>query len=220
MKIINKIINVFYPQICGFCGKKINTRYTCRKCLNIIEYYQEIVVISANIENKWYDQLFSALKYNGFLKNKMLAYKFHNYKYLGMTFAELLTHIILKYDINADFIIEVPISKERLRERGYNQSAIIAKKVAEFTKIKYQKDILIKTKNNLRQSELDVNKRKENVKDAYSTKNIEKIKNKKIILIDDIFTTGATLNECAKILKQSGAQEVIALTVMYAELKK
>lgn len=220
MKILNKIINIFYPQICGICGEKINIRYTCRKCLNIIEYYQEIVVTSANIENNWYDKLYSALKYAGVFKSKMLAYKFHDCKYLGMTFAEIIEQLILKYDIYADVIIAVPISKERLHERGYNQSAIIAKKVAEFTKIKYQEDILIKKKNNLRQSELTLNKRKENVKDAYSIKNIEKIENKKIILIDDIFTTGATLNECAKILKQNGANQVIALTVMYAEFKE
>lgn len=220
MKILKEIINIFYPQICGFCGEKINERYTCRKCLNIIEYYQEMVVIPASVENKYYDKIFSALHYKGVFKSKMLSYKFHNTKYVGMAFAEILTGLIRKYNIDADIIIAVPISKERLRERGYNQSAVIAKKVSEFTKIKYKEDILIKNKNNLRQSELKLNERKENVKDAYSIKNIENIKNKKIILIDDIFTTGATLNECSKILKQNGARKVIAITVMHAELKE
>ena len=220
MKVINKIINIFYPRICGICGEKINERYTCRKCLNIIEYYQEMVVIPASIENKWYDKLFSALRYDGIFKSKMLSYKFHDCKYLGISFAEILARLIKKYSIDADIIIAVPISKERLRERGYNQSAIIAKKVAEFTNIKYKEDILIKSKNNLRQSELTLNERKENVKEAYSIKNIEQLKAKKIILIDDIFTTGSTLNECSKVLKENGAGKVIAITVMYAELKE
>ena len=217
MKEIKNIINIFYPQVCGFCGQKINERYTCRKCLNIIEYYQEMVVVPKCIENRYYDKVFSVLNYKGFFKNKMLAYKFHNAKYLGTSFAEILALFIKKYRIKADFIIAVPISKKRLRERGYNQSEIIATKVSEFTQIQYGENILIKIKNNLRQSELTLHERKENVRNAYLIKNIEKIKNKKIILLDDIYTTGATLNECAKVLKENGAQEVIALTVMYAE---
>ena len=219
MNILKDILDIFYPRTCGFCGQKINERYTCRKCLNIIEYYQEKVVISTTIADKHYDKIFSALNYRGFFKDKMLSYKFHNEKYLGVCFAEILVKLIGEYDLNADIIIDVPISKSRLRERGYNQSEVIATKVADFTRIKYQKNILVKTKNNLRQSELTLYERKENVKNVYSIKNIENIKNKKILLIDDIFTTGATLKECARLLKQNGAQEVIALTVMYAEDK-
>ena len=146
----------------------------------------------------------------------MLQYKFHDVKYMGACFAEILTLKIKKYNLNADIIIEVPISRERFRERGYNQSAIIARRVSKITGIIYGKDVLIKTKNNLRQSELSIQERKENVKDVYSIKNIELIKGKSVILIDDILTTGATLNECAKVLKENGAKEVIALAVMYA----
>ena len=215
---LEEILDLFFPRKCVFCNDKINERYTCRKCLNIIEYYQEMVAIPTSTSDRYYDKVFSALHYKGVFKNKMLSYKFHNAKYLCVPFAEILAVLIKKYDLNADVIIAVPISRERLRDRGYNQSVLIATKVSEFTQIKYYENILIKTKNNLRQSELTLNERKENVKNAYSIKNIEKIKNKKIILIDDIFTTGSTLNECAKILKQNGAKEVIALTVMYAEL--
>lgn len=220
MKIINKILGVFFPRTCGFCNKKINERYTCRKCLNIIEYYHEMVVITTTVGEMYCDKIFSALNYEGILKNKMLSYKFHDAKYLGVCFAELLVKLIKKHNLKADIIVAVPISKERLRERGYNQSEVIAKKVSELIGIKYQKNILLKIANNLRQSELSLYERKENVKNVYSIKNIENVKDKKVILIDDIFTTGATLNECAKVLKQSGALEVIALTVMYAKLKE
>ena len=216
MKILKEIINIFYPQTCGLCEQKINERYTCRKCLNIIEYYHERVVIPVTSDNNYCDKIFAAVHYRGVFKDKMLNYKFHDAKYIGASFAEILKIVIEKHDLKADIIIAVPISKKRLKERGYNQSEIIAKKLSMFVEIKYQEDILVKTKNNLRQSELTLHERKENVKDAYSIKNIEKIKNKKIILIDDIYTTGATLNECAKVLKQHGALEVLALAVMYA----
>lgn len=219
MKILNEVVKIFYPTTCGICGQKINARYTCRKCLNIIEYSQEDVAF-LNSENKHYDKLISALRYEGIFKEKMLNYKFYNAKYLGKTFAEILTILVKKYNLKADIILAVPISKVRLRERGYNQSSVIAKKVSDFTGIEYQERILVKSKNNLRQSELTVCERKLNVKDVYSVRKFEIVKDKTIILIDDIITTGATLNECAKVLKRCGAREVIGLTVMYAKTKE
>ncbi len=218
MNFIDKIARIFFPVTCGLCGEKINERYTCRKCVNIIEYYHKRVVISENKEN-YYDKIISILPYKGIFKIKMLNYKFQGAKYLGMVFAEILANKILNEAIQADIIMAVPISKERLKERGYNQSAIIARKISRITKIPYTEKVLIKHKNNLRQSELTLYERQRNVKNAYSIKNIESIKCKKIILIDDIYTTGATLNECAKILKNYGAKEVIACTVMYSELE-
>ena len=219
MNFFDYCIDLIYPRKCAFCGKKINERYTCRKCSNIIEYYHEKVDISAS-EDKKCDVIVSAISYDGFVKEKILQYKFRNAKYLAPAFAEILVPKIDKYSPDFDFIVSVPISRKRLRERGYNQSDLIARYLSKFANIQYKADLLVKTKNNLRQSELDLNERKENVKDAYSIKNVEVIKKKKIILIDDIYTTGATLNECAKILKNAGADEVIGVTVMYGDLEK
>jgi ComF family protein len=219
MNILKFLIDFIYPRKCGFCGRKINERYTCRKCTNIIEYYHEKVDIYAKQEEKC-DMVISAISYDGFIKDKVLQYKFRNAKYLAPSFADILLPKVDKYCAGFDFIIAVPISSKRLRERGYNQSDLIAKYLSRFAKIQYKKDILVKIKNNLRQSELNLNERKENVKDAYSIKNIEVIKGKKIILVDDIYTTGATLNECAKLLKGVGAQKIIGITLMYSELEK
>lgn len=218
MSLINEITRIFFPVTCGLCGEKINERYTCRKCLNIIEYYHKRVAISINDES-YCDKIISILPYKGIFKSRMLCYKFEGAKYIGITFAEMISIIIKNENIEANAIVAVPISKARLKERGYNQSAIIAKNISKITKIPYKENVIIKTKNNLRQSELTLHERKINVKNAYSIKDIESIKNKKIILIDDIYTTGATLNECARILKKYGATKVIALTVMYSELE-
>ena len=114
-----------------------------------------------------------------------------------------------KYDI----ITPVPISNLRRRERGYNQSDLIAIKVAEFANITYYPKILIKIKNNKPQSTLNKEHRLENVKNVYKIQNLEKIKEKNILLFDDIYTTGATANECARLLKQAGAQELGILTL-------
>lgn len=88
--------------------------------------------------------------------------------------------------------------------RGYNQSELIAKEIAKILQIKIDTKTLKKTKNNITQSTLNKEQREQNVIGAYTTKNTEKIKNKKILIFDDIYTTGNTVNECAKVLVQAG----------------
>lgn len=218
MNLIEFCIDFLYPRKCVYCDEKINERYTCGKCLNIIEYYHEKVNIYANNEIGC-NKIISAIPYDGFMKENVLKYKFSGLKYFAPAFAEILTLKLKRHNIDFDLIVAVPISSNRLKERGYNQSGLMAKYISKFTKINYQEDILVKIKNNLRQSELNLNERKENVRDAYSIKNIDIVKNKRVILIDDIYTTGATINECARMLKLAGAQEVIGLTLMYGELE-
>ena len=105
-----------------------------------------------------------------------------------------------KYDI----IIIVPISNKRKLERGYNQSELIAKEISKIIEVPIEKKVLYKIKNTVPQSTLNKKQREENAKGVYKAKNINRIYNKKILLIDDIYTTGNTVNECANILIQKG----------------
>lgn len=119
---------------------------------------------------------------------------------------------------NYDTIIPVPISKKRYKQRGYNQSSLIAKKLAkellkENFKIKYNDDCLFKTKNVIEQSKLNKDNREKNIKGAYEIFHINQLKNKKILLVDDIYTTGSTLRECSKILKKSNPKKIGVLTI-------
>ena len=105
-----------------------------------------------------------------------------------------------KYDI----IIIVPISNQRKFERGYNQSELIAKEISKIIEAQIEKKVLYKIKNTVPQSTLNKKQREENAKGVYKAKNIKRIYNKKILLIDDIYTTGNTVNECANTLIQKG----------------
>lgn len=209
-----KIVDLVFPRACGLCGQKINKRYTCRKCLNILEYYQEKVVLYPKNGN-FYDKLICGFEYKSYMKNKMLQYKFENKRYLAKSFGDLLAYRLKQYNLCADLIIPVPIHYKRNLTRGYNQSAYIAKFVGELINVPLNKDVLIKIKHTRKQSLLDMNARKENVKNAYSVVDEATIRGKKILLIDDIFTTGSTVNECARVLKIAGAKEVIVATVLY-----
>ena len=209
-----KIVDLIFPRACGLCGQKINQRYTCRKCLNILEYYQEKVVLYPKNGN-YYDKLLCGFEYKSYMKNKMLQYKFENKRYLAKSFGDLLAYKLRQYNLYADLIVPVPIHYKRDMARGYNQSAYIAKFVGELINIPVKKGVLVKVKHNPKQSLLDMNSRKENVKNAYSVVDKAVIEDKKILLIDDIFTTGSTVNECSRVLKIAGAKEIIVATVLY-----
>ena len=212
---ISKILDFLFPNYCGICGRKINERYTCENCLNILECYIERALM--HTESKaYYDKLLCLFEYNGIMKQRMLQYKFNDKKYISKTFAEIIFYKLKKYNFKADYIVPVPISKRRMFERGYNQSECISRFLSKLTGIKMVNNCLVKVKNNSMQSSLSAVQRKINVKNVYAVTNKEIIKDKTIILFDDIFTTGATMNECAKVLKSAGAKEVIALALMYS----
>lgn len=135
-------------------------------------------------------------------------------------FANFITKNIILNNKNAfqiingyDIIIPVPISKKRLKERGYNQSELIAKQISQNMQIKIETKCLYKNKNITAQSSLNKEEREENIKDAYIIKNKEKILNKKVLLFDDIYTTGSTANECCEILKQAKPNKIGVMTI-------
>ena len=112
-----------------------------------------------------------------------------------------------------DIIIPVPISKQRTLKRGYNQCELLLKELKKNSDLNINCKILYKVKNIVPQSSLSKENRINNVKNAYIVKNSEIIKDKKVLLVDDIYTTGNTLNECSRMLKLAGAYDVGALTL-------
>lgn len=117
-------------------------------------------------------------------------------------------------NINYDYILYVPLHKKRERKRGFNQSKIIAKTLGQHLDIEVL-DILERSKSTKRLFELDENERKQELKNAFKVnEDIKKYKNKSILLIDDIFTTGSTVNEISKILKLNGISNIYILTFL------
>ena len=212
---IEKILDLIFPPVCGICNKKINT-YLCEKCEKEIN---KITCVGENrYDNKYFSTHMYLFKYEGIIRNKIISYKFNDKPYLYKTFCEIFVknkkvcEFLKKYDI----IISVPMYKKKKNQRGYNQSELIAKEIAKKTEnIEYRNDILLKIKNTARQSSLNKEQRKENIKNAYLIKssNKEYILNKNILIFDDIYTTGSTANECAKMLKEAGAKDVGILTI-------
>ena len=122
---------------------------------------------------------------------------------------ENFCRIIQSYDI----IIPVPISKKRNKARGYNQSFLIAKELSKKLDIELVNNCLYKHKNIVEQSKLGKEERIRNIQGVYDLSNSKKLENKKILLVDDIFTTGSTANECCKTLKLANTKEIAVLTI-------
>lgn len=205
-------LKLIYPNICGICGKLCDNSI-CNKCYINIKKYE--INLETNNKNKEFDEGICLYKYKELIRDKIIEYKFQDKSYLYKTFGEIVLKnkkicgILKKYDI----IIPVPTHKKRKLKRGYNQTELIAKYVARNSNITCIINSLVKAKNIISQTELNKKERISNVKDAFTIKNQEKIYNKRIILFDDIYTTGSTLNECSKVLKSAGANKIFILTI-------
>ena len=207
--ILEKTINLIYPQVCSICGK-LNTKSLCNRCKNELEKEFEYKIDDyLDDSEKNFIEHHYFFKYKNLIRSQLLSYKFKEKPFIYKTISSFLENKqknfekLKKYDI----IIVVPISRKRQKERGYNQSELIAKEIAKMIPLKIEKNILYKVKNTAPQSSLNKQQREENVKQVYNAKNIQKIKNKKILIFDDIYTTGNTVNECAKKLIEEGIQK-------------
>ena len=198
----NKLLNILYPQVCGICGE-IAENGLCRKCQNRLKEYN--VCNRENVNSKYFSNLIYLFPYEGAIRNMLINYKFNEKSFIYNTFVNFILNNqeLFEFLKKYDKIIPVPVSKKRLRERGYNQSYIIAKELAKNLKIECDKNLLYKIKDNKEQNKLDKKEREINILGAYNINSKIKLYNKNILLIDDIYKTGNTVNECCKILKKA-----------------
>lgn len=207
------VLDLLYPPVCGICGK-IDQKELCPKCAIKLKQWEKAKLYA--YPHTYFEKHFYLFPYEGIIREKLIQYKFQNQSYLSTFFAKsLLNHkkmsrILEKYDI----IIPVPMYRKKEKRRGYNQTALIAREIAKaYKNLVYDGKSLQKIKDTKMQSSLDKTERRKNIKNAYKVINQQKIKDKKIILLDDIYTTGSTVNECSKVLKQSGAKEILVVTI-------
>lgn len=234
----NLLLDILYPKFCVNCKKE--GFYLCEDCLSLIEilefgYCPFCFPPKINSNGKtcpicakkhYLDGLYFACSYENPIIKKLI----HEFKYSPFVkdYSELLAFFIISHLANlkknyADFsgfiVIPVPLFAKKQKARGYNQAEEIAKNVSEILKLQLISNILVKTKPTISQTELEKNQRIENIKNSFSiSKNWESsspnsLAEKKILLVDDVVTTGATMDECARVLKQVGAKEVWGMAV-------
>lgn len=219
---LDKILDFIYPNSCILCGRMLNEydvkkqEFTCNNCKKKLEYYLEDSCVK-RISNKYFDYLLCTYKYNSLIRKILLDFKFYNKKYLRLFLSSKIIKVLKSINYKKyDYVVPVPISFARYLERGYNQSSLVAFDISKSLGIPMFRFCLIKIKNNKRQSELLAHERYNNTKGVYRILNSKLVSQKRIILIDDIYTTGNTANECSRVLKEAGASEVLVVVVARA----
>ncbi len=160
----------------------------------------------------FFDRAISVVKYEGDIKKLIYKFKYSSHTYLARIMGTMMADKLKIEYIEADLIIPVPLHKNKEKERGFNQAALLGKYIAKETDILLNTDTLVRVKNTKVMHNLNKKERQENVKDAFKVIDKRVIKKKNIILVDDIFTTGATVNTCSRLLIESGAKSVTVLT--------
>jgi ComF family protein len=148
----------------------------------------------------------------------ILLLKYSNVTPLGLWFARLLAGAVGRQPelFAADVLVPVPLDRGRLRERGYNQAGVIARPLARLLGIPFRSYLLVRTRPRPNQLRLTRRERWETVRGAYATHKTAQVDKLRVILVDDVFTTGATLDACSRALKGAGAARVVGLTVARA----
>lgn len=200
----------FYPQRCPYCNKVVeHDEIACTTCIQSIssDGYTHGIMDGYRCT--------SPLKYEGKFKRAIIKYKFKGKTQYTQQFAQLIAkQIDIAYpDMKFDMITYVPMYKKDYKNRGYNQSQLLAQAVSELTKIPYV-DTLIKKKQTKPQHTLPAQKRKTNLYGAFSLIDKSRVKGKTILLLDDIVTTGRTLHECAKVLQRGKPNLVCCITLL------
>ena len=210
---INYVLNLIYPNVCGICDRLCKDDL-CIKCNINLNKIAKVKIDYYN--NKFFKKHLYIFKYEGIIKEKLINFKFNEKTYIYKSIVNFMIKnkkicgFFKKYDI----IIPVPIHKNRKIERGYNQSALFAKKISNnFENLAYIDDALVKKINNKPQSTKNKDAREKNVIGAYCLKNIDRVNGKKVLLFDDIYTTGNTVNECCKILQQANPKCIDVITI-------
>ena len=224
------VLDILFPKFCINCGKEGS--YLCQDCASLIDITErqycpfcnppKIVsdgrTCSSCRKTKKLNGLYSATSYNNQIIKK-LVYQF-KYSYIKEISNPLSKLIISHFDnlnktrdILDHVLIPIPLHKKRLKKRGFNQSEEIAKELSKSLGIPVYNNVLIKIKQTRDQTKLKREEREKNVKGAFVCENRKLIHNKKILLVDDIFTTGATMEQGAIALKSAGAKEVWGVVV-------
>ena len=212
MKILDLIAHLLYPWKCVFCESVLKDTDICRECEEKLPY---TVGDSAMQKFPFIDKCVSPLYYKDKVRASVHRYKFGGCSAYSRRYAALMSDCVENnLDCRSlDVISWIPLSKKRLRQRGYDQARLLAEEIAAKTGLPCRQ-LLQKVKNNSAQSlTRDAKQRRKNVAGVYALDDGADVSGLRILLVDDVVTTGATMSEAARILRKAGAKSVFGVTL-------
>lgn len=234
-KFLDKILNLLYPEKikCISCSDELdedNGFCLCEKCFEGLQFNNtfcqvcgtaipDMGVVCEHCKSEKYEFNFSR---SVFIYEDNIVGLIHNFKYNNAKYLkEPLSNMMLNYFnshpefLNVDFIVPVPLSAKRYKNRGYNQSELLLYSFKN-NNFEVRTDIIERIRDTETQTDKTRKERLSNLKNAFKVRDKKIVKGKNIVVVDDVFTTGTTMNECAKALKKAGANKVMGFTLSSA----
>lgn len=242
MKFLLSLINLLYPTTCPVCNRKTSD-HICSDCWDKIEFLKpplcpkcgrpfssdislyhspEHLCAECRSTKTYFDKAMAIGSYEGTLAEAVHLFKYNHKKGLGHPLGRIMVDYIISnsslfstepVEVSSLMVLPVPLHPRRLREREFNQSLLLAKEISRALRIPLIPDNLQRVRWTKPQIELKGEERLTNVKGAFEVKDPKDIECKSLLLIDDVYTTGATVRECSKVLKKAGAEKVYVLTL-------
>jgi len=232
IKILFLFLDFVFPCRCVSCGAAVisSMNHLCSSCHGLMNVLKDgCPVCSGTVQGEvcsicgermfYPEKHISLFAYEKVSKAIIHALKFDGIKQVHRVLIPFIIERLGDFGDHIDIITSVPMNRRKLIKRGFNQSKLLASGVSKVTGVKYY-ELLKENRNIIQQRSLNYNERFINVIDRYETIDNTIFRNKVILLIDDVFTTGATVNECSRKLVLSGAAKVFSITVVRSDLKK
>ena len=233
-KLMGGVADWLYPRLCPGCGKMSDHpgRHLCWECLSRVELYTSGLCTlcgsftEGKVEHAFvcgvcrqakpsFDRARAAGRFAGVLREQVHQFKYGNALWLRHDLTDLLEGCLNAHFTPeaVDVVVPVPLHPVRQRERSYNQSALLAQELARRIDRRFDGQSLARVHRTETQTALDAVRRRMNIRGAFSVVKPEWVSARCVLLVDDVMTTGATLNECARMLKKAGTRTVWAVTV-------
>lgn len=233
IELLKGLFRSLFPQRCAYCGRviAINT-LACDECSAVLPRIKGDICRLCGREKsecscngkKYFDSLVAPFYYEGIVRRGVHQFKFRKRRYYAEAYGAETAKTVSERlsDKSFDFIAPVPLTKKSLRDRGYNQVELLAEVLSENLGIECRKDVLVKIYETDKQHTISYLMRKGNLTGVFDVADSECVKGKRILICDDISTSGETFNECAKMLWLCGAQEVccVCLALTKSKIKK
>jgi len=201
-------LNLLFPLRCSECGKRLSPEsdylFFCKDCISSIPFRR----------GKIKAETYAVCKYDGIVKKTIHRLKYGKQRFLAQTLG-LISADFYRKNLESkkiDFIVPVPLHRVRREERGFNQSELIALALAKNLNIPLSLNNLVRIRNTPSQTLIKKKERLKNLKGAFRVKKPYRFLKRSVLLIDDVYTTGATTDECRKVLKKVGTEKVFILT--------
>ena len=230
--LLYSILDIISPSHCAVCGQPVGSpEYNvCKNCADRVKLINDGCPVCSGTLTDGYCRICSErtfyptkniilAEYSGVMKELLHKLKFNGMKRLHVPIGRMAIKALTRRDVRADLITSVPMNSRKRWKRGFNQSELIAKLISKKSSIPYRR-LLKEKRKSVTQRELGLRHRFINVINRYRVIRGAVFRDKSVLIIDDVFTTGATINECARVLLAAGARDVFSMTIAKSSIHR